>query len=51
MEEYEELNQPYYEMTYLDDNDTMHLAKVLDERAVSFMKERFTVMKCNFVNV
>lgn len=51
MEEFIELNQPYYEMTYLDDNDTMHLTKILDERTVSFMKERFTVMSCNFINI
>lgn len=50
MEEYNQLDLPYYEMTYLDDNDTMHLTKVADEKAVSFMKERFTVTSCNFIN-
>ncbi|MGN0992812.1 MAG: hypothetical protein ACI4PE_02700 [Bacilli bacterium] len=51
MEEDRELDYPYYEMTYFDDNKTMHLAKVKDKESVSFLKQRFEVKSCNFVNV
>lgn len=41
--------QSYYEITYLDDNNTMHLGKVKDVGELNFMKDRFQVIESNFV--
>jgi len=41
--------QSYYEITYLDDNNIMHLGKVKDVNALNFMKDRFQVTESNFV--
>lgn len=41
--------QSYYEITYLDDNNTMHLGKVKDVNELNFMKDRFQVTESNFV--
>ena len=41
--------QSYYEITYLDDNNTIHLGKVKDVSELNFMKDRFQVTKSNFV--
>lgn len=45
------LDYPYYEMTYFDDDNIMHFAQVKDENSVSFLKQRFTVKTCSFINV
>lgn len=50
MDEYEELRTPYFEMTYLDDSRTMHLAKIQRESDVDFYKDRFDVVSCNYVS-
>ena len=52
MEEEDEvfLNYPYYEMTYLDDNNIKHLAQVQSEDSVNYLKERFRVETCDFIN-
>lgn len=49
MEDREELKS-YYEITYLDDNNTTHLAKARDVEELNFMKNRFEVMNYNFVS-
>ena len=49
MEDREELKS-YYEITYLDDNNTTHLAKVRDISELNFMKNRFEVKEYNFVS-
>lgn len=41
--------QSYYEITYLDDNNTIHLGKVKDVNELNFMKDRFQVTESNFV--
>lgn len=41
--------QSYYEITYLDDNNMMHLGKVKDVSELNFMKDRFQVTESNFV--
>lgn len=41
--------QSYYEITYLDDNNTIHLGKVKDVSELNFMKDRFQVTESNFV--
>lgn len=41
--------QSYYEITYLDDNNTMHLGRVRDVNELNFMKDRFQVTESNFV--
>ena len=43
------LEYPYYDLAYLDDNNTMHLAKVAKEEAVDYLKDRFSVVSCNFI--
>lgn len=45
------LDYPYYEMTYFDDDNIMHFVQVKDENSVSFLKQRFTVKTCSFINV
>ena len=32
----ERINYPYYDTTYLDDNDTKHLVKLQSERDLDF---------------
>jgi len=44
-----ELQQSYYEITYLDDNNIIHLGKVKDVSELNFMKDRFQVTESNFV--
>lgn len=50
MEEEYKIDSPYYEMTYLDDENVAHLTKIKDKETVSFIKERFTVTDCNYIN-
>lgn len=50
MEEENNLEYPYYEMTYFDDNNIMHLAKIKDKETVYAFKQRFDVKSCNFIN-
>ena len=49
MEEEKTINYPYYDTTYLDDNDTMHLIKLKDEGDLKFFKDRFTVLSSKYV--
>lgn len=50
MEEERVINYPYYNTTYLDDNDTKHLVKLQDEMDLNFFKERFTVLSSEFIS-
>lgn len=47
--EYNEITYPYYDTTYLDDNNVTHIIKVKEERDVNFLKERFNVVSSNIV--
>lgn len=44
------LQSPYFEIEYLDDNNTKHFGAVQDEQSLKFMKERFTVLIDRKVN-
>lgn len=41
--------QSYYEITYLDDDNIIHLGRVKDVSELNFMKDRFQVTESNFV--
>lgn len=43
-EDVKTINTPYFEIEYLDDNNTKHLGKVQDSNELAYMKERFTVL-------
>ena len=45
----ERINYPYYDTTYLDDNDTIHLVKLKNEGDLKFFSERFTVLSSEYV--
>ena len=45
----ERINYPYYDTTYLDDNDTIHLVKLKNEGDLRFFEERFTVLSSNYI--
>ena len=49
MEELNEINYPYYETTYLDDDNTKHLAKI-EESNFDFYQNRFTIISRRLVN-
>jgi hypothetical protein len=49
MEEEKEMKYPYYEMTYLDDNNNMHLAKVQNIKEVTFLQNRFEVLDYHLI--
>lgn len=40
---------PYYETVYLDDNNIKHLAKIKDTDSLMFMKDRFEILQCDYV--
>lgn len=40
------IDYPYYETTYLDDNNTKHIAYIKNNQDLDFYKERFTVIDC-----
>ena len=42
------INYPYYDTTYLDDNDTKHLVKLQSEKDLNFFRERFTVLSSEY---
>lgn len=46
MENENEIKYPYYEMTYLDDNNIKHLAKVQTQGEVYALQDRFDVLDC-----
>lgn len=48
MEDERVIDYPYYETTYLDDNDTKHLVRLQNERDLNFFKERFTVLSSEY---
>lgn len=48
MEDENKINYPYYDTTYLDDNDTLHLVKLQSEGDLKFFKERFTVLSSEY---
>lgn len=50
MEEDNNELKSYFEITYLDDNNIMHLGKVRSIEELNFIKNRFEVTKYNFVN-
>ena len=41
--------QSYCEITYLDDDNIIHLGRVKDVSELNFMKDRFQVTESNFV--
>ena len=43
-EDVKTINTPYFEIEYLDDNNTKHLGKVQDSNELAYMRERFTVL-------
>lgn len=42
---------PYYEATYLDDDNTKHIVKIKTNTELNFYKERFDVIEYNVVNI
>ena len=44
-----EITTPYYDMTYLDDTKTTHIAKIKEQWEVNYMRERFEVVDCKYV--
>lgn len=51
MDEERIINYPYYDTTYLDDNDIKHLVKLKSEGDLKFFKERFTVLSSRYVEI
>ncbi len=45
-----ELDYPYYEATYLDDDNNKHIVKILSNTDLNFYKERFDNLEYNLVN-
>lgn len=43
-ESVQDLKLPYFEVQYLDDDDTLHLTTLRDEDEVNFINERFTIL-------
>ena len=44
-EDIQDLKQlPYFEVQYLDDDNTLHLTTLKDEDEVNFIDERFTIL-------
>jgi hypothetical protein len=43
-ESIQDLKLPYFEVQYLDDDDTLHLTTLQDDDEVNFIKERFTIL-------
>lgn len=50
MEDENEELKSYYEITYLDDNNTTHFGRVKDVSELNFMQNRFDVKEYNFVS-
>lgn len=50
MEEEREELKSYYEITYLDDNNTTHLAKARNIKELNFMRSRFEVKSYSFIS-
>ena len=46
-EDEKDLDYPYYEATYLDDDNSKHMVKIVSNSDLNFYKERFE----HFVNV
>ena len=49
MEDENKLEYLHYDLDYLDDKNDMDLAKVAKEEAVDYLKDRFSVVSCNFI--
>jgi hypothetical protein len=43
-ESIQDLKLPYFEVQYLDDDDTLHLTTLQNDDEVNFIKERFTIL-------
>lgn len=43
-ENVQDFKLPYFEVQYLDDDDTLHLTKLKDDNEVNFINERFTIL-------
>lgn len=43
-ESIQDLKLPYFEVQYLDDDDTLHLTMLQDENEVKFLNERFKIL-------
>lgn len=44
-----ELQRPYYEVEYLDDYNTRHITFLKDTEEVDFVKNRFSIEKCEML--
>ena len=49
IEEENVIKAPYYETVYLDDDNNKHLAKIKNTNDLIFVKDRFEILKCNYV--
>ena len=43
------MKKSYYEVTYLDDEDTKHLMILNEEKDIKFIKSRFDLIECKEV--
>lgn len=51
MEDENNFEIPYYDVTYLDDNNTKHMAKFRHKEDVEYIQDRFVLESYNFVNI
>lgn len=40
---------PYYRVMYIDDNGRKHIAEIKDASYLQYLKDRFTVVECKFI--
>lgn len=48
-DEEKEIVPPYYRIMYVDDYGYKHIAMIKDEVCLNFLKDRYTVLECNFI--
>lgn len=48
MEYDERIQYPYYETSYLDDNNTKHIAYIKSKEDLNFYQERFTILNSEY---
>lgn len=49
-EDEKDLDYPYYEATYLDDDNSKHMVKIVSNSDLNFYKERFENFEYHLVN-
>ncbi len=47
----EDLDYPYYEATYLDDDNNRHLVKIKSNSDLNFYRDRFDNFEYSLVNI